>query len=56
MSTSISEFERIKPKKTYKEIKSLIDKYSENADSTYIRAEAIVKDLERLKKIFLSGE
>ena len=68
---SISEFERIKPKKTYKELDSLIQKYrsiSEREDSSeedvcssqYIISKMltreIAKDLLSLKKVFLTGE
>jgi len=66
MSTSVSEFERHKPRKTRKEIKRLIDKYQdvmmnveimEEEDCIKVEMAAdFVKELTGVMKVFESGE
>ena len=66
MTTSVSEFERRKPRKTRKEIKKLIDKYKDVVmnmeimeDEDCIRVEMaadFVKELDGIMKVFESGE
>ena len=64
---NISEFERIKPKKTYKSINQAIDKYKTyiseievimtNEDNAFIDAYTeILEDLTQIKKQFLKGD
>lgn len=64
---NISEFERNKPKKTFKSIKDAIEKYEsymsdidpimDEADAAYIEAcKEILADLQDIKRLFLSGE
>ena len=64
---NISEFERHKPKKTFKSIKDAIEKYEgymsdinpimDEADAAYIEAcKEILADLQDIKRLFLSGE
>ena len=64
--SNISEFERNKPKKTYRKINSCIKKYRNIVANTIIEcdedclqiemANDFVKELEEIKKIFLTGE
>jgi len=64
--SNISEFERNKPRKTYLEIKKVIEKYKKIVKETEImddedcvRVEAandFVRDLEKIMKVFKSGE
>ena len=66
MTTSVSEFERHKPRKTRKEIKRLIDKYKDviinveiMEDEDLIKIEMagdFAKELEEVMKIFKSGQ
>ena len=66
MSTSVSEFERHKPRKTRKEIKKLIDKYEdvmmnveimEEEDCIKVEMAAdFVKELTGVMKVFENGE
>ena len=66
MRTSVSEFERHKPRKTRKEIKRLIDKYQdvmmnveimEEEDCIKVEMAAdFVKELEVVMKAFQNGE
>ena len=66
MTTSVSEFERRKPRKTRKEIKKLIDKYKDVVmnmeimeDEDCIRVEMaadFLKELEKIMKVFKTGE
>jgi|TARA_R110000824_G_scaffold156585_1_gene329741 hypothetical protein len=66
MSTSVSEFERLKPRKTHKAIQKLISKYRnvimnmeiiEDEDCIKIEmADAFVKELEGIMKLFKKGE
>tara|TARA_Y100000034_G_scaffold91683_1_gene110650 strand:+ start:459 stop:653 length:195 start_codon:yes stop_codon:yes gene_type:complete len=63
---NISEFERTKPRKTYKTLRDLIKKYKKRAkdmpimdDEDAIKIEMaadFTKELENLKKIFEKGE
>jgi len=66
MTTSVSEFERHKPRKTRKEIKKLIDKYEdvmmnveimEEEDCIKVEMAAdFVKELTGVMKVFENGE
>jgi hypothetical protein len=66
MRTSVSEFERHKPRKTRKEIKRLIDKYQdvmmnveimEEEDCIKVEMAAdFVKELTGVMKVFENGE
>ena len=66
MTTSVSEFERHKPRKTRKEIKRLIDKYKDviinveiMEDEDCLRVEMaadFVRELTGVMKIFESGK
>ena len=65
MSTSISEFERTKPTKTYEHLNRLIKKYSSNCNIEEMDHEdAITKkisreikdDLLKFKQVFVTGE
>ncbi len=64
---NISEFERAKPRKTYKSINQAIDKYKTyiseievimtNEDNAFIEAYTeILEDLTQIKKQFLKGD
>lgn len=64
---NISEFERVKPRKTYKSINQAIDKYKTyiseievimtNEDNAFVDAYTeILEDLTRIKKQFLKGD
>jgi len=64
--SNISEFERKKPRKTYRKVNSSIKKYKNIVDNTIIESDEdclkiemahdFIKDLEEIKKIFLTGE
>jgi len=66
MRTSVSEFERLKPRKTYKAIQKLISKYKHivvdmeikgEEDLTKIEMAAdFLKELEKIMKVFKTGE
>jgi hypothetical protein len=66
MTTSVSEFERRKPRKTHKAIQKLISKYRnvimnmeiiEEEDCIKIEmADVFVKELEGVMKLFKKGE
>lgn len=62
---NISEFERNKPKKTFRLIstitskyKRLLDSHSTNNNDVILREtyESVIKDLKEIQKSFLSGE
>jgi len=63
---NVSEFERTKPRKTYKTLRNLIKKYRkivvempimDDEDAVKVEMAAdFIKELEKLKKIFEKGE
>ena len=66
MRTSVSEFERLKPRKTHKAIQQLVNKYKhivadmeikDEEDLTKIEMAAdFLKELEKIMKVFKTGE
>jgi hypothetical protein len=66
MRTSVSEFERLKPRKTHKAIQKLLKKYKHIVEDMQINGEDdltkiemaadFLKELETVMKIFKSGE
>ena len=66
MRTSVSEFERLKPRKTHKAIQKLVNKYKhivvdmeikDEEDLTKIEMAAdFIKELEKIMKVFKTGE
>ena len=66
MRTSVSEFERLKPRKTHKAIQKLLNKYKHivvdmeingEEDLTKIEMAAdFLKELEKIMKVFKSGQ
>jgi hypothetical protein len=66
MRTSVSEFERLKPRKTHKAIQKLVNKYKhivadmeikDEEDLTKIEMAAdFLKELEKIMKVFKTGE
>jgi hypothetical protein len=64
--SNISEFERKKPRKTYRKVSSCIKKYKNIVENTIIESDEdclkiemandFIKELEEIKKIFLTGE